>query len=151
MHRRSVDFPEPERPSRATISPSRTFMSMPSSTASSPSRVAKVLRRPRTSISLMAEVVVAVDMVTESKRIAGFGQPIEPAPEEAVDRDDIDAHRGEPRQDLVKVAGLAPPLDTLTPPPSSRVRRLALIGLQVQVLTAAAFLMAKVIELGVRG
>ncbi len=48
MQRSSVDLPEPDLPSNARISPSRTSRSMPSSTGSGPSSPSKDLVTPRT-------------------------------------------------------------------------------------------------------
>ena len=44
-----------------------------------------------------------------------------------------------------------PALEKLSPPPASRIRRLALIVLRCQLLLAAALLLAKVVQLGVNG
>jgi hypothetical protein len=63
MQRNKVDFPDPERPSRATISPSRSSMLMPSNTGSSPpSGAANVL------------VTRSTSMIAE--RFAGWAVPI---------------------------------------------------------------------------
>src|SRR5579859_4046017 len=50
IHRSMVDFPDPDRPSSATISPSRRVSETPSSTGSArPSGVVNVLVTPRAS------------------------------------------------------------------------------------------------------
>src|SRR5258705_170321 len=96
MMRSSVDFPEPDRPSNATISPLCSCRSMPSRTRnSSPAAPVKYLLTPEISSSTSPLVdAVMVDLLSNhgSQCIPPFGQGIESPPEQPVDTDHIDAH-----------------------------------------------------------
>src|ERR1700716_3332999 len=107
MVRSRVDLPEPERPSRATISPARNCKVMSSRTrSSSPAAPVKLLLTFSTpTITSPAPSGVCVVMGTSrtrrdqagfqpgsGQRVAAFGQGVEAAPEQPVESDDVEAH-----------------------------------------------------------
>src|ERR1700689_4133715 len=107
MARSSVDLPEPDLPSSATISPGATSRLMPSRTGSwPPSRVGNVLvtsltetiarraaaaREPMPASAFTPAIIHAPGM-PRSQRVAGFGEMVEATPQQAVDDDDVDRH-----------------------------------------------------------
>src|ERR1700691_4473559 len=115
MQRSSVDFPEPDLPSRATISPGATSRLMPSSTGGSPpSRVGNVLvtlltetiarraaaaREPMLA-SAFTPAIIAAGGRRRSQRVAGLGEMVEAAPQQAVDDDHIHRHHGDAAEHL---------------------------------------------------
>src|ERR1019366_6903383 len=113
MQRSSVLFPEPERPSSATISPSRRSTEMSSSTGSGlPSgevndfdtRVTSMMVAGPAPGPLAGRAAVPVigyrpgrgaprrSPSARSQRESRFGQPVQPPPEQPVDDDDERAH-----------------------------------------------------------
>src|SRR5271154_4547088 len=95
MARNKVDFPEPERPSRPTISPGRSVrFTFSSTTSSSPSGLRKDLQTPCTSSNgarFMAWAFAFMDWLllthslTHSKSTLGPG--VQRLPEHPVDHD----------------------------------------------------------------
>src|SRR5262249_31684496 len=99
MMRSSVDLPEPDFPSRATISPSPSEKFTPSGIVRGvPSALRKDFETPRRSSrdSLMAWILVA----------AAFGQEVQAPPEEAIEQHDEQAHHPDAERDAVEVAGV---------------------------------------------
>src|SRR5215469_3936882 len=116
--RSSVDLPEPDLPSRATISPSERAKLTPSSTGRAwPSGVVNVLVTDSASM-ITVPVRVTVSLLTiesssvsagQTTRVAGsqrvppFGQSVQPAPEQPVGQDHVDAHHRDADQDFREV------------------------------------------------
>src|SRR6266487_1040857 len=126
MHRSSVDLPEPDLPSRATISPSCRAKVMPSRTGRArPSGVVNVLVTCSAVMRTLGWVgavlgrrVVSVLIGSSAGRVwqvsvspagvtasSGFGEPVQAAPEQPVDGDDVHAHDRDADEDLAGVAG----------------------------------------------
>src|SRR5665213_3986570 len=99
MSRSRVDLPEPDRPNKPTICPSRNSRFMPSSTSNSaPSGFGKALRTSlhcNSGESFMAEPL--------SKSIFALGVVIQGTPEQPVDDHDEQTHGANPEHDAVKV------------------------------------------------
>src|SRR5262245_66472134 len=98
MMRSSVDLPEPERPSRPTISPSRKVSDTSSRTTSSaPEGWRKAWRMARTASSGVAVRTAVVNMgqtfLVEAQ--AALGEAIEPPPQQPVEQHDEERHRGD--------------------------------------------------------
>src|ERR1039458_5307894 len=125
MQRSSVLFPEPERPSSATISPSRRSTEMSSSTGSGlPSgevndfdtRVTSMMVAGPAPGPLAGRAAVPVigyrpgrgaprrSPSARSQRESRFGQPVQPPPEQPVDDDDERAHDDAPGEEQCEVA-----------------------------------------------
>src|SRR5689334_5970570 len=116
--RSSVDLPEPERPSSPTISPSRKVRSTLSSTISgAPEGLVKARWTPRSSISagaasaFTAGETAAWTIAHPSSGKSGsveahpaFRQPVERAPEQAVEQDHQHRHQGDAEDDAGIVA-----------------------------------------------
>src|SRR5271165_6203577 len=110
MIRSKVDFPDPDRPSRATISPARSCRSMESRTrSSSPAAPGKLLLTASTSMRTSAcerigeGVVISVAHDGEpgrSEGVAALCQCVEAPPEQAVHRDDVEAHHEDADEDV---------------------------------------------------
>src|SRR6185369_2384114 len=104
----SVDFPDPDRPSRPTIWPSARLSSTPSSTSSSlPSGFGNARRTARTSSRGTAFMLVSASSQPELP----FRTPVERTPERPVDDHDEEAHDRDPEDDPVIVRGLGGPGD----------------------------------------
>src|SRR5262245_22476919 len=109
MMRSRVDLPEPERPSRPTISPSRKLSDTSSRTTSSaPEGWRKAWRMAQTSSSgVAARMAVVVNMgralLVEAE--ATLGEAIEPPPQRPVEQHDEERHRGDAEHDARIVAG----------------------------------------------
>src|SRR5476651_2415088 len=95
IKRSKVDFPEPERPSRPTISPSAKVKLMSLRTSSSlPSGLGKAWQHDRicSSASLMG-------LTPSPEPEFSLGVPIKRPPERTIDDDYIDAHHRDPKHD----------------------------------------------------
>src|SRR3974390_1880282 len=89
--RSSVDLPDPERPSRPTISPDCSDRSIPSNTGSALGvRPAKVLPTPSSSIT----GVLFADALTDGslQSSAAFGKRIQRTPQQTIHGDDKERH-----------------------------------------------------------
>src|SRR6516225_4822327 len=109
MQRSRVDFPDPDLPRRATISPACRVRLMSSRTGIGlPSGVVKFLWTALTSMITSPVAVMVVGLLTgnSSQRVPGFRQVVEGPPEEAVDDDNVDAHHDHTDQDLAEVRGV---------------------------------------------
>src|SRR5271166_2926596 len=114
MMRRSVDLPEPERPSRPTISPERMVRSTLSSTRrSSPLPFGNERLTPRISIRVDCCLVGSSIYLslTSAEAKPALAEGIEPPPDQPVEQRDQHAHDGDAEHDTRKVAGLGRPGD----------------------------------------
>src|SRR6516165_8697266 len=121
MIRSKVDLPEPERPSRPTISPERIVRSTFSSTSSSsPLPFGKDRQTPR--ISMSAEGWSSMMVSSSAEPQAAFAEGIERPPDQAIEQRHQDAHRGDSEHDARKVAGLGCGSDVGAEPGGLQVR-----------------------------
>ena len=117
MQRSRVLLPEPDLPSSATISPSWSSKSMPSSTTSGwPSGVVKFLVTRSTAMIVSPAPPSAVALGwcwweswssprgARSERVLGLGEVVEAPPEEPVDQHDEEAHDRDAEEHLGEVA-----------------------------------------------
>src|ERR1700689_5155749 len=121
IKRNKVDLPEPDRPKRPTICPSRNSRFIPCNTNSSaPSGFGNALR---TSVHCSRGELFMPN--PSGKPIFTLGVVIQGAPEEPIDHDHEKAHGADPQHDLVKVScrgrlgnvgTQAPRLDLRVPP-----------------------------------
>src|ERR1700732_1260122 len=97
--RRKVDFPEPDLPSTATISPSFRRKSIRSRTRR-PARsgVLKLLQTASASINNSSAIAPSSSVETQ----ALGGNVVEPAPEQAIEHDDIKAQHGDAERDALR-------------------------------------------------
>src|SRR6185437_3948689 len=103
IRRNSVDLPEPDRPSKPTIWPSRNSRFMPSSTSSSaPSGFGKDLP---TSVHCSRGEVFIPEILRSSEPIFALGVVIQGPPEQPVDDHDEQAHGADSQHDAVKISG----------------------------------------------
>src|SRR5476649_165637 len=101
MMRSMVDFPEPDWPSSATISPSCSAKSTPSSTERAvPSADLKCL--PTDSVRRLLE---SYEFLAMLKVQPALGHAVQPAPDEVVEAHDEDAHHADAQRDAREVAG----------------------------------------------
>src|SRR5271165_2344395 len=110
MIRSKVDFPDPDRPSRATISPARNCRSMQSRTrSSSPAAPGKLLLTASTSMRTSASGRVDEGVIRfaphggepgRSEGVAALCQCVEAPPEQAVQCDDVEAHHEDADEDV---------------------------------------------------
>src|SRR5580692_2297061 len=99
IKRRSVDLPEPERPSSPTIWPSRNSRFMPSSTSNSaPSGLGNALR---TSVHCSSGEVFMLSPSGQS--IFALSVVIQGPPKQPIDDDDEQTHRAYSQHDAMKV------------------------------------------------
>src|SRR5579872_2190243 len=113
MSRNSVDLPEPERPSRPTISPGRSVrLTFSSTTSSSPSGLRKDLQTPRVSrsgarfsASALAFMEALVSMSGSADAEFAFRACIERPPEEAIQHDHESRHDGDAEHRAREIPG----------------------------------------------
>src|SRR6516164_8136779 len=104
--RSSVDFPQPERPSRPTISRSRSNMfTLSMTTRSAPEGRGKAWRTLRTSIKVCPAAMRRLLSVSVEAE-APLGHAVKRAPEYPVEQDDINRHHGDPQDDMGEIAGI---------------------------------------------
>src|ERR1700742_3037186 len=118
IRRNSVDFPEPDRPSRPTISPSLSVRLISLRTSkSSPSGLGKAWQQDWmcSSASLMTPVL-------SSEPEFSFAVPIERPPEQTIDDDHVQAHHRDPEHDAWKITGRGRLRDVGTQPAGLQVR-----------------------------
>src|SRR5579863_1151618 len=109
MMRSSVDLPDPERPSRPTISPERIVRSTFSSTRiSSPLPFGNERQTPRISSRLVCFDVssMGISLNTLSEAKTAFSESVERPPEQAVEQGDEDAHHDDAEHHAREVSGL---------------------------------------------
>src|ERR1051325_970515 len=100
MIRSSVDLPEPERPSRPTISQSFNVRFTPSRTSNSlPPGRGKERATSRTSKSVSLSIVAS-----SAEPEFALGVPIERPPEQAVDDRDQETHHRDAKHDAMKIS-----------------------------------------------
>src|ERR1700758_2748763 len=107
MVRSRVDFPDPDRPSNATISPPRRSRLMSSSTRrGSPPRPSKLLHTWATLTSTSSCRVMRNLRRTRalSHREPAFGQRVQPPPEQPVHPHYVEAHNNHADKDVSGVA-----------------------------------------------
>src|SRR5579862_5548473 len=102
--RSSVDLPEPERPSRLTISPSRRDRSTFSSTASSPPPGLGKAWQTDLACSRRGDVVLSMANPPSVETQATLRKHIEPPPEAAVEKNHEYGHHGNAQHDSRVVA-----------------------------------------------
>src|SRR6201999_4498501 len=105
MMRNSVDLPDPERPSRPTISPERIVRSTFSRTRiSSPLPLGNERQTPRISSRLVCLDVSSMGLsLSEAK--AAFSEGIEWPPEQTVEQGDENTHHDDAEHDAREIAG----------------------------------------------
>src|ERR1700761_1782208 len=108
MMRRSVDLPDPERPSRPTISPEWIVRSTFSRTSSSsPLPFGNERQTPRRSsrvACLEISSMVPLEALAEAK--TALPESVERPPEQAVEQRDEGAHHDDAEHDARKITGL---------------------------------------------
>src|SRR5882672_6947389 len=106
MMRSSVDLPDPDRPSRPTISPERSVRSTFSSTSrSSPLPFGKDRQTPRISRRLACLVRSSMSSPLSAEAKATLSEGIERPPEQPVEERHQNAHDGDAENDPGEVTG----------------------------------------------
>src|SRR5215471_5592384 len=108
----SVDLPQPDGPTIATMSPSPTSKLMPSSTCKVPCSVVKLLPMPSTRI-LVGALLVGIAPPDDFQALEQAHQPVEHQADQA-----DDDHAGD--DEVVAVAGVARVDDQVTEPGMQR-------------------------------
>src|SRR5581483_7703548 len=102
--RSRVDFPEPDRPSRPTISRSRSArLTLSMTTRSAPDGRGKAWRTLRTSTRAGPAAMTSASFASVEPE-APLRHPVERAPEQPVEQDDISGHHGNAQDDMREVA-----------------------------------------------
>src|SRR5664279_4204001 len=103
MRRSRVDFPEPERPRRPTISPRLSESSTLSSTRSSPP-LGRGNERRTACTSRRTSSAIVISPFASCQSVPPLGEPVERTPEQAVHNHHEKAHDHYSEHDPVEIA-----------------------------------------------